>query len=302
MRIVRALRRTTAGAFADEALPGRILGLAAARNGRVGVIDLMLTEGLSPDAALSAGAHLSGRVGGELRVSEAGDIDFHFPDEALRGQAPERRTLRRQYEYLQLNGGEPLRALPVNLPGLTLDHVAGAARLAGGPLATVAGLYVATQLVEKTTRLSATEANLALVFCVLAPATMMLAAATRQAVATSARTGLLRDARRAALAAVQRALTGNVAWLDAARVAADAYQQMQLADPGLTLDDVQREVSVAMQDLGLPLHVDPHAADTGRMPLTLAPLRKRLASLQALRDAEPTHGHALDDVVFDTAT
>ncbi|MBI5610355.1 MAG: hypothetical protein HY902_15870 [Deltaproteobacteria bacterium] len=301
MRILRALRRTVAGVYADEALPTRILQLAQGRGGRVAVVDLMLSEGLSADAALSAGAHLTGRLGGDLLVSEAGDIDFHFPEAALRGQAP-RRQFRPGYEYLQLSGGKKLHDLPVNLPGLTLDHVVGAARLAGGPLATVAGLYVATQVADKATRLSAMETNLALVFCVLAPATMILAAATRYAVAESARAGLLRDARRTAMAAVQQALTGKAEWIDAARVAAETYARMAPADPGLTLADVQREVNIAMEDLGMPLHTDPHAAETGRLPLKLAPLRARLQSLQALRDAEPAHAGEADQVVFDTAS
>ncbi len=301
MRIIRALRRTLAGVYADEALPSRILQLAKGRGGRVAVVDLMLSEGLSADAALSAGAHLSGRLGGELQVSEAGDIDFHFPESALRGQAP-RRQFRPGYEYLQLAGGNPLQSLPVNLPGLTLDHVVGAARLAGGPFAMVAGLYVATQIADKTTRLSAMETDLAAVFCVLAPATMMLAAATRYAVAESARTGLLRDARRAAMAAVQQALTGKAEWLDAARVAAETHARMALADPGLALADVEREVQIAMDDLGMALHADPHAAQSGRLPLKLTPLRARLQSLQALRDAEPSHATEADPIVFDTAT
>lgn len=300
MRIIRALRRTLAGVYADEALPTRILQLAQGRGGRVAVVELMLSEGLSQDAALSAGAHLSGRLGGDLLVSEAGDIDFRFPEAALRGQ-PARRQFRPGYEYLQLSSGKNLRDLPVNLPGLTLDHVIGAARLAGGPLATVGGLYAATQVADKATRLSAMETNLALVFCVLAPATIMLAAATRSAVAESARAGLLRDARRAAMAAVQQALTGKADWIDAARVASETYARMAQADPGLTLVDVQREVNIAMEDLGMPLQADPHAAASGRLPLKLAPLRARVRSLQALREAEPAHASEADQVVFDTA-
>ena len=299
MRIVRALQRAFAGKNADEGLPQRILNLAAQLGGSVSVVDLILTQGLAPQEALNVGAQLCARAGGEVLVSHAGDVDFRFPPEALRDCQPARPPP--QFEYLNLAREEPLYATPLNVPGLTADHIAGAARLAGGPFATLVVLAVAGPVWGLTSHLFGPERFVAAGFCLLAPGTMMLAAAARALAGVSAHQGLLRDARRAALWQVEQGLAQQAVDVDPAAVAAKFLDRVDCADPSLTLEDVRFEVEVALSDLGLQLGAGKDGAAMGAATMSLASLRVRLNSLQTLRRQAHRPGPpAADAIVFDT--
>jgi hypothetical protein len=143
------------------------------------------------------------------------------------------------------------------------------------------------------------DLSLGALFCVLAPGTLMLAAATRQAVAESAAQGLLRDVRRIAVQRIGKALSSGEHVVSSAQIAQPLAQALLDTGHGWTARDVEREVDAALADLGL----EPEAADRGREPVwPVASLRKRLASLKDLRangiQSAPLLG--ADEVVFDS--
>lgn len=296
IRLVRALGRTLQGRPGDEALARKVLGRARSQGGRVAALELMVDHALDPTEALSVGSRMVARLGGDLVVSERGDIDFLFPREVLFGDTalpdgPEP-------EYLGSAPDRPrhLQRLAVNVPGLTRDHVDGAARLAGGPLATVAVMALALLGGRGDLPIQGLDLSLGVLFCVLAPGTLMLAAATRQAVAESARQGVLRDIRRLAIRAA--AATAIRQRLDPADFGARLFVAIERLQLGWTAADIQREVERAWADLGIEPDLN---SDHGEIRWSAADYHKRLASLAELRAGElvlPPAG--TDPVVFDS--
>ncbi len=292
MRAVRALQRGLAGSFADAELPQRVLNLAAQQGGSVAALDLMLSCGLGPQQALDVGAQLCVRAGGDVRVSEAGDVDFCFLNEVLRNCQTE--STPPEFEYRNPLAEGPVCFVPVNVPGLTLDDLAGLGRLAGGPLAALALVAAGGPLWGLTAHLNGLEQGLIVLLCLLTPATMVFVAAVRTLVLQAAHQGLLRDARRLAMRSVLKGLPQRVDSLSAEDLAAKHLNVVDCADPSLTLQDVQAAVEVALYDLGLR----PNAA----MELPLADLRDRLRALQVLRQQPTAAGQvAVAAIVFDTA-
>lgn len=296
MRLLRAFRPLLAKRSADEALPARILALAAAQEGRVAVLDLVLSEGLAPDDALAIGAQLSGRLGGDLLVSAAGDIDFCFPNSVLPAIGSRARPMP---EYAQLAVEGKVSGVPVNIPGITLQHVHSAARLAAGPYAMVVGLWLYTFSAAASVRLSPWEIGLAAVFCVLAPGTMALAAVTRQLAAESAKLGMLRDVRRAAVAEISKTLAGKGEYIDLTNLSNRTQALFAEADSSLLLADVQRVVAGFIDELDLNVAESRFEGSDARQSLAIMPLRKRMESLALLRKQAPlAQDNGKDDVVF----
>lgn len=296
MRLLRAFRPLLAKRSADEALSGRILALAAAQHGRVAVLDLVLSEGLAPEDALAIGAQLSGRLGGDLLVSAGGDIDFCFPNSVLPAVGSRSKPLP---EYAQLAANGKVSGVPVNIPGITLEHVHSAARLAAGPYAMIAGLWIYTFFSEASARLSPWEVTLAGVFCILAPGTMALAAVTRQLAAESAKLGMLRDVRRAAVAEIAKTLAGQGEYIDLTNLTNRAVALFAHADANLLSTDVERVIAGFIDELDLNVAESRFEGRDARQSLAILPLRKRMESLALLRThAAPAPNAASDDVVF----
>ncbi len=298
MRLVRAMRRTLRNRPADDRMSAQILARARAQNGRVAALEISLDHGLDLSSAISAGSRLVGRLGGDILVSEAGDLDFTFEPDVLDGEPVQRATVELEYLQADDDAADVLTRLPVNVPGLTVDHVDGAARLAGGPLATVAVMAVALLGGRGSLPIRGLDVSLGLLFCVLAPGTLVLAAVTRQVVAESASQGVLRDIRRLAFARADDALKQIGGDLDADAVAARVHAQIAELGLGWTLADVRTEVGNAWADLGIEPDVHGNAK---QVRWNTTELRQRVNSLAALRSGTTVkHAARTQEVVFDS--
>ncbi|MSP91717.1 MAG: hypothetical protein EXR79_07920 [Myxococcales bacterium] len=302
IRLVRALNRAFVGRPGDERIGPQVLGRAKAQQGRVSAAEISLDFALDPSEALSVGTRLMARLGGDIEVSDAGEIDFVLPPEAL--ASAEVPLDNPDTEYLGDNPERPLRPerLAVNVPGLTRDHVDGAMRLAGGPYATVAVMAAALAGGRGDLPIQGLDLGLGAVFCVLAPGTLILAVAARQAVAEHARQGILRDVRRLAACAVKRAMEGRGTWLSASALAETLAKAVAALGLGWDQAALLREVEAMWTDLGMEPQLDgPNPGDAW----SLRPLRDRRAALAALR-ADAAAGNrtatqaAATSVVFDS--
>ncbi len=298
MRLVRALRRTLRDRPGDDRMSAQILARARAQNGRVAALEIALDHGLDLSSAISAGSRLVGRLGGDILVSEAGDLDFTFESEMLDGKSGDKATLELEYLQAATEHAAVLARLPVNVPGLTVDHVDGAARLAGGPLATVAVMAVALVGGHGSLPIRGLDLSLGLVFCVLAPGTLVLAAVTRQVVAESAAQGVLRDIRRLAMARADAVLKQIGGDLDADAFAARVHAQIAELGLGWTLADVRTEVGNAWADLGIEPDVRGNAK---QVRWNTTEVRQRVKSLAGLRSGTAVKRVARsEEVVFDS--
>ena len=299
IRLVRALGRTLQLRPADERIAGRVLGRAKAQGGRVAALEIALDNALDLGEAMSVATRLISRLGGDIEVSELGDLDFVLPPEALRsaGALPDAPEL----EYLHEGGGDgaQTRRLAVNLPGLTRDHVLGATRLAGGPLATMVAMVVVILGDHGDLPIRGLDLSLGALFCLLPPGTLILAAATRQAVAESAAQGLLRDVRRLTMHRVRKAPASADASINSEAIAAELWPEIAATKVGWTTLDLGREVDAALADLGLEPEF---TGRSGRAHWPLRQWRQRVDSLQQLREGAATSETAADaeDVVFDS--
>jgi len=257
---------------------------------------LVLSEGLAPADALAIGAQLSGRLGGDLLVSASGDIDFCFPNSVLPAIGSRAKPM---VEYAQLAVAGKVSGLPVNIPGITLQHVHSAARLAAGPYAMVVGLWLYTFSAATSVRLSPWEIGLAAVFCVLAPGTMALAAVTRQLAAESAKLGMLRDVRRAAVAEIAKTLAGKGEYIDLTNLSNRTAALFAQADASLLSSDVERVVAGFIDEMDLNVAESHFEGKDARQSLAILPLRKRMENLTLLRtQAQQTQANTDDEVVF----
>ncbi len=301
IRLVRALGRLLQLRPSDEQLAGRILGRAKAQGGRVSALEIALDNALDLNEAMSVATRLVARLGGDIEVSEAGDLDFIIAADALRGADAMPDTAALEYLSYGGDGGSddsPLR-LPVNVPGLTQHHVLGATRLAGGPLATVAVMAVFIVGEHGDLPIRGLDLSLGALFCVLAPGTLMLAAATRQAVAESAAQGLLRDVRRITVWRAVSAMRRSAPKLVPSAVAAELWATIRRTGMPWSAGDIEREVEATLADLGL----EPGDADgRGEISWSLRPLRERAESVEALRAqaSSTAQGADADEVVFDS--
>ena len=297
LRLTRALRRIVAGRPGDDALATRILARVKRQNGSVAAIEIALDEALDIGEALSVGTRMVALHGGDIAVSEAGDIDLQFPPEVWQqaDDAPPPLPL----EYLGVAGrklAEPER-LAVNIPGLTLDHLGGAMRLAGGPWATLVAMaaVIATQAGALPVR--GLDLSMGLLFCVLSPGTLILAAVAERAMRQTVRVGLLRDVRRVTVQRVRDHLAGVQQAVNVMDLTKQLREATALARPGWDDADIAKEVEAMLADLGL----EPGITDKNPGQWSLHELRARMASLQALRanEVRPVQADA-NVVVFDS--
>ncbi len=297
VRLVRALRRHLQGRPGDDHLAQRVLARARRQAGMVAALDIALDTTLDLREALDVGSRLVALHGGDLRVSDAGDIAFWFPPEAWQGSAAEPEEVPLEYLGDPAQLLEPKR-LAVNVPGLTLDHLGGAMRLAGGPWMTLAVLAIV--VLEQATGIPVRgiDLSLAALFCALSPGTLILAAVTMRTVRQSARVGLLRDARRVTVHALRQTLAAGEATFDANLVVGQLTQATARLRGAFAADDYRREVEAMLVDLGL----EPSLHGKAGNRWNIQALRARLAALSALGTAESKSAPmGQDDVVFDSA-
>ncbi|MAM02020.1 MAG: hypothetical protein CMH51_00495 [Myxococcales bacterium] len=283
----------------DEDLARRVVALAARQGGRVSGLDLTFQEGFSEAEAITVAARVTGQVGGQIEVSEAGDVDCVF-------ETPHGADLEvplAPLEAIELRGerAEPISAgfhvrVPVNVPGLNRYLLEASLNLAtGAALAAIAaGVLVPAGVVG------------AAVFGVasaVALSTWALVGAARYGVRESVRAGLLRDARRGALAILRTHLEGS-----SNRMPRQALSGLVEAIDGLDPDNgatmVWAEVDLALSDVGVELALGGDDEGEG-LAYDLLPLRERLQSLEALRGQTARSGEEveLDEVVvFETST
>jgi hypothetical protein len=263
----------------------RVSALAARNRGWVSQLDVQLTEGLGPGAAVSLLAVWALRHGGALEVRAGGTVDAWSPDV---GRVPDAVPDAPTECLAHARDRSPVAGVRVAIAGLTWGHVRGADRLAAG----TTGLAVAA-----TAWLG--DGAPALVSWLLpaaaVAATWGLAAVLRGVVAARAQESVLRDVRRASLAEVQAALAGGI--FDTERLAADLRRTLRPAWPDLPLAAVHAEVQAVCAELDLEPVASPHGS---AVVWSLAALSARLAVCTEQRPA--TRAAADDEVVFDTGT
>ena len=132
--------------------------------------------------------------------------------------------------------------------------------------------------------------------------TWALVGASRYGARESARAGLLRDARRGALALLRIHLTRSTDRLPR-ETFSSLVQTLDELDPDNGPEMVWAEIDLALFDAGVELSLD--GEGDGALAYDLKPLRERLQSLENLRTQEVELGEEveLDEVVvFETST
>ncbi|MCO4763867.1 MAG: hypothetical protein KC502_20305, partial [Myxococcales bacterium] len=302
MRMVRALGRCLEGRPADDRLAARIMARAGRQGGRVAVIEITLSELLSPDDALSLLARLVARHGGDFAVSDGGDIDAVFPPAALTNFGTTQPTDSGwpPSEYIHRAKPKRLARLAVNLPGLTESHMFAATRLAGGPLVTLVAMLLGLLFAPAEMPAPAGEIGTLALFCLLVPGTLLLSVATRAAVAESARQGLLRDIRRLAIARVRAAVKQSGVVVSRS-LAVDLHTSLTAVTPDWDQAAVVSEIEAAWADVGIEPSLERGVTEGA---WDVAPLADRLNALNLLRQSERAlapDGDA-DEIVFDSGT
>ncbi len=297
--LLRALREgLRAVRPGDRDLPRRVLGLAQRQGGGVSALDIALQEAVDLDEAVRIGARLAGLHGGEVRVTESGDIDFTFAFPHDQGLAPAIEPP--PYEALPRDASEVAHSVRVNVPGLTLSHLRAADRLAGGTLVTAGLLVMAAQALATRGMLRTGEA-LDIALPILTAGVFAVVGATRALAQVQAGVGMRRDVRRATLALVRRGLADRTRYVDAPALTAELFRALRQAWPALELETVRQEVQNACTDLDLELDSGVMVRNPDARLYGLGPLAQRLLAIEAHRLREAEAPRALDPgVVFDT--
>ena len=278
----------------DEALAGRVVALAARQGGRVSGIDLILREGFDEAEAITVAARVTGQAGGHITVSEAGDVDcvFEIPVGANLNVEPA------PLEAVELRGKTVhvlSDSIPVNVPGVNRYRLDAALNMAtGAALAALALGVLAPSGVLGVTLFGVASA--------VSLCTWALVGASRYGSRESARAGLLRDARRGALALLRIHLKRSIDRLPR-ETFSSLVQTLDELDPDNGPEMVWAEIDLALSDAGVELAID--GEGDGALAYDLRPLRERLQSLENLRTQEVELGEEveLDEVVvFETST
>lgn len=278
----------------DEALAARVVALAARQGGRVSGLDLILREGFEEAEAITVAARVTGQVGGQVTVSEVGDVDCVFePPVGANLNVPPA-----PLEAIELRGKTVharSAAIPVNVPGVNRYHLDAALNMATGATLTA----VSVGLLTPSGLLGAVffGATSAVALC-----TWALVGAARYGVRESARAGLLRDARRGALALLRIHLARAPNRVPRA-VFSTLVETLDGLDPANGPEMVWAEIDLALSDAGVELALDGDSG--GELAYDLRHLRARLQSLDALRGQEVELGEQVEPdevVVFETST
>jgi hypothetical protein len=304
-RMTRSLRRVYTWRRPQDAdMPARILGLARRHDGVVSALQLSMWEGMSLDDAASVGTRLVSHAGGEVRVSEEGDLAFAFPEALWRGSALEPDD-DADLEYIRFDRGvlsrranqEPAN-VPVNLPGLNQGHLVAAERLVAGSI--VMALTAPLALMDVAA--APWHAPLVAAVGVIAAGVMTLYGVARYTARLSAAQGMLRDMRRVTLNATRDALLAGRVHLNLDPLISQFHELMLPAWSGLTFEALAAEAQAALTDLDL----EPDEALAGKGVTVSADLRHLKLRWAALQSADHVAFEAMeqepgdDEVVFDT--
>jgi hypothetical protein len=178
-------------------------------------------------------------------------------------------------------------------PGPRAADLAGLSRLVGGCL--LAGLACSLWVLDRGVEGLPTPWPMEVLPALavgLAAGTSALAAVARYAARASACAGVLRDVRRAALAAVREAIDRGDAYGDAGAIARAAHASAARAWPDLPAAAARAEVEVALADL----EVAPVKGALEGDSFDLRPLAARLAAItRAAADAPRAEAPAMGD-------
>lgn len=315
-RLARALRRAHAQRRpADADLGARVVALARRGDGRVSTIDIALSEGLDPGEAARVGSRLCGIVGGEIHVSDAGDLVFRLPQSVLQ-QVNADTDDDLWAEYLDFDGADVMRrssqewaSVPVNLVGLRSGHLKAGSQLVGGSvlmaLTAIFGFLPEARLFGNLAPWlpDGVQVLLAWLAVAFAVGSCCLVAAARYAAARSAVLGVRRDARRAAVYALRGALEADAGSVSLDEVTDNVWGVLQPAFNKLDREVVDKEVVGVVVDFDL--EPDPDAG--GALTVDLGGLKERIASARA-DDSDTVLGEPSlpgsieggDAIVFDT--
>lgn len=316
VRALHALRR----AFStrrpqDDDMAARVLILAKRYGGKVSALQIALYSGLDDQEAAEVGARLTNLVGGQILISDAGELVFAFPPkvlEALVSQPDEDMWA----EYLSFDASGRARrrehqvanAVPVNVVGLTKGHLAATDRLVAGTyVMALMGIGLLAPMVGLLTLPLVAYVPLALMLVMMAFGAASLSAVSRYSSKVLAGQGVRRDVRRAAFLRVRRALEQGRSVVDLTGLDQELLAMFKPAWSGLKLDVVSREVRAVCVDLDLEPLMD-GSAKPGQDVYDIRPLRARLGALDGLEDVFGDGQSAVvlglndgaDDVIFDS--
>jgi len=310
VRTIHALRRFFSHRSPpDEDLAARVLILARQHGGTVTALQIMLAEGLDRDSASEVGSRLCGLLGGQIQVTDAGDLAFAFKPpmlQSISGDLDE--DMWAEYiDYvgleMQRRPGQIYTSVPVNIVGITKTHLDSTSRL-------VAGTYImsACAIVFFTEFLSNAGAHPTLgALASLGAVGMALGAASLgTAVRYSAREasiqGIRRDIRRAVFYRVALMISQRQGIVDLRPLPQLIVETMKPSWRWLSEDLIAAEIRGAVIDLELEPSTEPEHA--GQEVYTLANLYERLSA----KVDEPVFDEVMlgidsveqDEVVFDT--
>jgi hypothetical protein len=306
-RMTRTLRRVYTWRRPQDAdMPARILGLAKHHDGLVSALQISMWEGMSLDDAASVGTRLVSHAGGEVRVSDEGDLAFAFPEALWRYAALEPDD-DADLEYvrwlpdgrLARRSNQSVDSVPVNLPGLNNGHLVAAERLVAG------SIIMALTAPAALTGLSPAAWHLPLTAAVgvIAAGVMTLYGVARYTTRLTAAQGVLRDMRRVALNATRDALLAGRVHVNLDRTIIQFHELLLPAWGRLTIEQLRAEAQAALTDLGL----EPDEALAGKGAHVTADLRHLQRRWRAIQQAEfvvfdpMARDEGADEVVFDTA-
>lgn len=317
-RMARSLRRAYAHRRPMDAdLGARVLALASHCNYQPSTIDISLNEGLDAHEAAEVGSRLCGIVGGQIGVTDEGDLIFALPphvvDEVRAGLDDDLWAEYLDYEGMSLTRRKSQQpdSLPLNMVGITKGHLDASSRLVGGTLLMVVSTLIflnpSNGLVEGYFGAVPTwlTASLAIIVGLFAMGTIALTTAVRYTAEASTIVGVRRDSRRAAFYAIRRAIERGEPTLDLEQIANKVEYAFRPAWNAIERDDVIKEIEGVLIDLDL----SPSLEAGGSLVVDLAPLRRRIDAARranvedvlsgvSLPDAEVVFGD--DAVVFDT--
>lgn len=303
VRALHALRRAFASKRPqDDDMAARILILAKRYGGKVSALQIALYSGLDDQEAAEVGARLTNLVGGQILISDAGELVFAFPPKVLESLVsdPDKDMWA---EYVSFNAQgvamrrehQERRAVPVNMVGLTKGHLAATDRLVAGTyLMALMGIGLLAPLAGVVALPLVAYVPLAFMLVMMAFGTSSLSTVSRYSSKVLAGQGVRRDVRRAAFLRVRRALEQGQPVVDLTGLDQELLALFKPAWSGLKLDVIRREVRAVCVDLDLEPLMD-GSVQPGQEVYDLEPLRARLGALKGL---EGVFGEDQDRVVL----
>jgi hypothetical protein len=280
----------------DEDLAARVLILARRHGGKVSALQIMLAEGMDMDGACEVGSRLCGLLGGQILVTEAGELAFAFQPsmlERISGELDE--DMWAEYiDFIELKmtrrPGQPDDAVPVNIVGISKTHLNSTNRLVAGTYIMAACAIVF--FVEFLGNVGAHPtlgalASLGAVGMALGAAS--LGTAARYSAREAAVHGIRRDIRRAVFYRVALMTSWREDYVDLRPLPRQLMETIKPAWRWVSEDLIAAEIRGAVIDLDLD--VSEHPDHAGQEVYSLARFYERL-------DA-PAEDFAFDEVTLD---